>query len=111
MRLIARFPNKEQVGSLVYALKQAGFDRGDMIISELEEEQKWDSFEEAVREETLVETGRDSIRPGEVEPFGEGIKGLKGKKGIIVAVEAPKHESDRVRAIMEQSGAVEIIQD
>lgn len=111
MRLIARFPNKEQVGSLVDTLKQAGFDRGDMVISDLEEEQKWDSFEEAVREEALVQTGRDSIRLGEVEPFGEGIRGLKGKKGIIVAVETPKHESDRVRTIMKQSGAVEIIQD
>lgn len=47
MRLIARFPNKEQVGSLVDTLKQAGFDRGDMVIGDLEEEQKWESFEEA----------------------------------------------------------------
>lgn len=111
MRLIARFPNKEQVGSLVDTLRKAGFDRGDMVISDLEDEQKWDSVEEAVREETLVQTERDSIRPGEVEPFGEGIKGLQGKKGIIVAVETPKNESDRVRSMMEQSGAVEIIQD
>lgn len=69
MRLIARFPDKEQVGSLVDTLRKAGFDRGDMIISNLEEEQKWDSFEEAVREETLVQAERDSIRLGEVEPF------------------------------------------
>lgn len=111
MRLIARFSDRKQVGPLVDTLKQAGFDRDDMVISDLEDGEGWDTPEEAVREEALVQTERESIRIGEVEPFGEGIEGLKGKKGIIVAVEIPKHESGRVREMMEQSGAVEIIQD
>lgn len=108
MRLIARFPDKTQVGSLVDSLRNGGFDRKDMIISDLEDNKKWD-MEEALEEVILIKTEQESLTS--VEPFAEGIKGLQGKKGIVVAVETPKHESNRVRAMMEQSGAVEIIQD
>jgi len=57
-----------------------------------------------------VKTERDGL--WEADAFVDGIKGLEpGKRGIIVAVEVPKHGADRLRAMMEQSGAVEIIQD
>lgn len=109
MRLVARFPDKRQVGALVDSLRNGGFDRKDMIISDLAEEQKWNTVEEAAREEIFIKTERNGL--GEIETFGSGIKGLKGKEGIVVAVKTPKHESDRVRSIMEQSGAIEIVQD
>ncbi|MGE5631543.1 MAG: hypothetical protein ACM3TR_10655 [Caulobacteraceae bacterium] len=109
MRLIARFPDERQIGELVDSLRNAGFDRKDMIISDLAKEQKWDTVEEAAEEISFIKTERKGL--GEIETFGSGIKGLEGERGIIVAVKTPKHESDIVRSIMEQSGAVEIVQD
>lgn len=109
LRLIARFPEQDQVGFLVDSLKNAGFDRQDMIISDLAQEPE--SPQEMLTEVPLIKTERDSIQVGETGTFGAGVKGLKGRKGIIVAVELPKHATDQVRAIMEQSGAVEIVQD
>lgn len=109
MRLVARIPDKRQVSALVDSLREAGFDRKDMVISDLAKERRAFSAEEAADDMTFVKTERDGL--GEFETFGEGIKGLKGKEGIVVSVETPKHESDRIRSIMEQSGAVEIVQD
>lgn len=109
MRLIARFPDNKEASALIDTLKKAGFDRKDMIVSDLAKQQEYNTIEEAAEEITFIKTERDGL--GEIETFGQGIKGLKGKRGIIVAVETPKHESDRIRSYMEQSGAVEIIQD
>jgi len=109
MRLIARFPNKEQVGFLVDSLKNIGFDRTDMIISDMEKEKKWSSPEEAAREMTFIKSEREGL--WEIGTFAEGVEGLKGNEGILVAVKTPKHEAAKVRNIMEQSGAVEIVQD
>ncbi|MFZ5986238.1 MAG: hypothetical protein ACOYWZ_03810 [Bacillota bacterium] len=110
MRLIARLPDERQVGALVDSLRNSGFDRKDMIVSDMAKEQKFNSVEEATDAGvSLIKTERDGL--GELETFAEGIKGLKGDEGIIVAVKTPKHDAQRVREIMEQSGAVEIIQD
>ena len=112
MRLIARMPDTRQVGFLVDTLRNGGFDRKDMIISDLAdaEDQRRDDPEEIADELAFIKTERDGL--WEAGAFVDGIKGLEpGKRGIIVAVEIPKHEADRVRAMMEQSGAVEIIQD
>lgn len=109
MRLIARFPDQRQVGALVDSLKNAGFDRKDMIISDLADTQIFNTIEEAAEEISFIKTERNGL--GEIEGFAGGIKGLTGERGIIVAVKTPKHDSTIVRSIMEQSGAVEIIQD
>lgn len=109
MRLIARFPDQRQVGALVDSLKNAGFDRKDMIISDLADKQVFETPEEAGEELSFIKTERNGL--GEIESFASGIKGLEGNEGIIVAVKTPKHESTIVRSIMEQSGAVEIIED
>lgn len=109
MRLIARLPDQRQVGALVDSLKNAGFDRKDMIISDLADTQTFNTIEEAAEEISFTKTERNGL--GELESFASGIKGLSGKQGIVVAVKTPKHDSDVVRSIMEQSGAVEIIQD
>ncbi len=111
MRLIARLPDKRQVGFLVDALRNNGFDRKDMIIADLAdaEEQRRDDPEEIADEIAFVKTERDGL--WEAGAFADGIKGLNpGEQGIIVAVETTKKEAERVRTIMEQAGAVEIIQ-
>lgn len=109
MRLIARFPDQRQVGALVDSLRNAGFDRKDMIISDLADSQVFDTVEEASQEISFIKTESNGL--GEIESFASGIKGLHGKEGIVVAVKTPKHEGTIVRSIMEQSGAVEIVQD
>lgn len=109
MRLIARIPDQRQVGALVDSLENIGFDRGDMIISNLADEQKFENMEEALEDLTFVKSERDGLN--ELGTFAEGIKGLKGDTGIIVAVKIPKHSAGKVREVMEQSGAVEIVQD
>ena len=109
MRLIARFPDQSQIGALVDSLRNAGFDRADMVISDLADTQVFKTTEEAAQEISFIKTERNGL--GEKESFGSGIKGLEGETGIIVAVKTPKHESTIVRSIMEQSGAVEIVDD
>lgn len=109
MRIIARFLDERQVGALVDSLKNAGFDRKDMIISDLADTQVFNTVEEASQEISFIKTERNGL--DELESFASGIKGLEGKEGIIVAVKTPKHESTIVRSIMEQSGAAEIVQD
>ncbi len=109
MRLIARLPDQRQVGALVDSLKNAGFDRKDMIISDLADTQVFETREEAAEEISFIKTETNGL--GEIAGFASGIKGLEGDSGILVAVKTPKHESTIVRSIMEQSGAVEIIED
>jgi hypothetical protein len=109
LRIIGRFPDKKQVSALVDSLRNIGLDRKDMIISNLTEEQKFRTVEDAAKEMIFLKSERDGL--GEIETFASGIKGLEGDEGIIVAVEIPKHSTNRVREAMEQSGAVEIIQD
>lgn len=109
MRLIAVLPDQKQVGFLVDSLRNEGFDRKDMIISSLAEDESWHSPEEAADEVAFIKTEREGL--WETGTFTNGIKGLKSTQGIIVAVEAPKRDTTRIRAAMEQSGAVEIIQD
>lgn len=110
MRLIARLPDERQVSALVDSLKNIGFDRGDLIISNLADEQKFDSVEEATDAGvSMIKTERDGLN--DTGTFAEGVKGLKGDEGILVAVKTPKHSASKVREVMEYSGAVEIIQD
>lgn len=112
MRLIARMPDTRQVGFLVDTLRNGGFDRKDMIISDLAktDDARRRNPEEVADEIAFIKTEREGL--WEAGAFADGIKGLDpGKKGILVAVETPKHEADRVRSMMEQSGAIEIIQD
>ena len=109
MRIIGRFPDQRQVGAFVDSAKNMGFDRKDMIISDLAKEQKWNTIEHAAEEITFVKTEREGL--GEIGTFTEGIKGLEGEEGLVVSVKTPKHSGDKVRNLMEQTGAVEVIQD
>lgn len=110
MRLIARMPDQQQVGALLDSLKNIGIDRSDMIVSDMAKEQEFDSVEEATEKGiSMIKTERNSLN--DVRPFTEGIEGIKGETGIIVAVKAPKHDAVKIREIMEQSGAIEIEQD
>lgn len=111
MRIIALMPSEGQVGALVDSLRNAGFDRKDMIISDLAKarEERRRNPKEAAGELAFIQNERDEL--WETAPFADGVEGLKATRGILVAVECPRHSTTRVREIMEQSGASKIIQD
>lgn len=109
MRLIARLPETKQASFLVDSLRNGGFDRKDLIISDLAKEQVWNSPEQAADEVAFTKTEREGL--WEIGTYASGIKGLEGTKGILVAVEAPKHDAARIMTMMLDSGAIEIIQD
>lgn len=110
MRLVARIPDQRQVGALVDSLKSLGLDRKNMVISDMAEVQKYHNVEEATDAGMIfIKSERNGL--GELEPFWTGVKGLEGEEGLLVAVKVAKHDSYKVREIMEQSGAVEIVQD
>lgn len=112
MRIVARMEDTKQVSFLVDSLRNAGFDRQDMIISDLAEapEQRKANPLDVYDEVAFLKTEREGL--WETGAYADGIKGLDpNKRGVIVAVETPKHEASRVRTIMEESGAAEVIQD
>lgn len=104
-------PNQNQVGFLVDSLRNAGFDRKDMIITNLGDvdNRKDDSPNELAGELAFLKTENDGL--WEARAYAQGLGENIPGRGIAVVVELPKKKSDRVRAIMEQSGASKIIQD
>ena len=80
-----------------------------MLISDLAEDQQYRTVEEAAEEIAFVKTEREGL--GKIKTFADEVKGLRSRQGIIVAVEMPKNESDRVRSFMRLIGAEEIIPD
>ncbi len=110
MRLAARMSDSQQVGSLVDTLKNMGFSRKDMIICNLDDQQR-DNKHEVLKEEVLIQTRTESISIDAPETYAEGINGLENMEGILVVVEIPKHSIQKVKAVMEKSGALEIIRD
>ncbi len=108
MRIIGRFDNPGQLGAAVDSLRHLGFDRKDMIISTIESSD-YANPEEAADEIAFIKTERDGL--WESASYTDGIKELAGKTGMIVAVNASKHQSDKVRTALIQSGALEVFQD
>lgn len=109
MRIVAVFPDQRQVGAYMDSLRNIGFDRRDMIISDFTKEQKYTNIEDAAKEMIFVKSECEGL--GDLGTFADGIEGLESEEGVIVAVELPKHECSKVREIAEQNGAVEILQD
>lgn len=109
MRLIAVMPDQTQVSFLVDSLRNIGFERDNLIISDLADDQTWSSPAEAADELAFLQTEREGL--WEIGTFASGIKGLRQEQGILVAVETPKHQANTVRILMKQNGASQVIQD
>ena len=109
MRLVAVLPDTRQAGFLIDSLRNGGFNRKDLIVSDLGDREHWGNPGEAAEEISFIQTEREGL--WEIESFAEGVRGLKSKEGIIVSVELPKHDAVRVKEMMEQSGAIEIVID
>ncbi len=100
-------PNQEQVGGLIDSLKNAGFDRKDLVVASLSKSfTGWENPDEVA----YLKTERDELRQEGTGSYTDFLAGYAGQ-GVAVAVEAPRHELDRLREIMEQNGAARIIQD
>ena len=110
MRLTAIMPVRDQVGFLVDGLKNAGFDRKDMIITDLGDvdNHKDDSPNEVAEALAFVKTENDGL--WDVKAYAEGLGENIPGSGIAVVVELPKKEAGKVRALMEQFGATKVIQ-
>lgn len=105
MRVIGIMPDKEQVGALVDSLRISGFERQDMIITDME-----DSFTRRGKDDAVAYTKTEKDSLNSRDPYSDLLM-EEFDHGIIVAVEASKHQMDRVRSIMKENGAVRIIED
>ncbi len=104
MRIIGVFPRDDQVGAVVDSLKNAGFDRKDMIISDIGKTPKRHS----TMDDVYIKTESESLQ--ELPSLSNTLDNKSYMK-IIVSVELPQGDSSRVIEIMEQSGAIKIYQD
>lgn len=109
MRLIARFIDQRDASALIDSLRAAGLDRKDMIVSSFDKEERFHNLKATADGVAFIKTEREGL--GELGTFAEGITGFEKREGILVAVETSKHDSNRIREIMEQSGADEVVQD
>ncbi|WP_258360645.1 hypothetical protein [Moorella sulfitireducens (nom. illeg.)] len=106
-RVIGIIPNQEQVGGLIDSLKNAGFDRKDMIVASLSKSfTDWEKPDEIA----YLKTERDELWQEGTGAYTDFLAGYAGQ-GVAVAVEAPRHELARIREIMEQNGAAKILQE
>lgn len=106
MRLIAIMPRTEQVGFLVDSLRNAGFDRKDMVIADMSSAAADDV--RAGEDLAYLQTERDELWGK--EPWARQLLDEHRGSGIAVAVEMSRHDAPEVREIMEQSGARKILE-
>ena len=50
----------------------------------------------------------DQDDPGQLQSFVDGVTALTEDSGIVVFAKCARHKAQEVKALMEQSGAVEI---
>jgi hypothetical protein len=101
-RVIGIFPQQDQVGAVVDSLRNIGFDRKDMIITDTDKSRVGQVKDDA--EITDIQTELEGFF--EKGPYTDTLQ-LHGS-GLVVALEVPRKKADRVREIMEQSGATDI---
>jgi len=80
-----------------------------MIVSNYDLE-KFESLDKAADPSSPVMMS-DQDDFGELKSFVEGVKAMDVDSGIIVSVKTPRHKSQEVKSVMEQSGASEILID
>ncbi|SHE98217.1 hypothetical protein SAMN02746089_01101 [Caldanaerobius fijiensis DSM 17918] len=106
MRLTAVLSRQEQVGALIDNLKNIGYDRRDLIITDMNNE---GDYREPNDRGSIVDLQTEREGFGEKEPYNEtfDLKDING--GILVSLETSTKEVSKVMEIMEQSGATKII--
>lgn len=104
MRIIGVFSRQDQVGGLIDSLKNYGFDRKDIVVSDVNKT----NFRDSALDNVYIKTETDSLTSLATlsDLFDDQID-----RGILVSVEIPKHKSTLIRETMEQNGAFKIFQD
>lgn len=96
-RVIGIFLTQEQASAVIDDLKGKGFDRRDMIVSELSDDAGTMSI--SIKNET------DSLTDN--EGFAQ-MNDIEGGSGIIVSVEVPTYKRGSIAEVMRQRGAVDL---
>ncbi|AST57790.1 hypothetical protein BFT35_05885 [Thermoanaerobacterium thermosaccharolyticum] len=105
MKITAVLPTQDMTGALVDTLKKMGFDRNDMIITDMKKSvQDMDFMVDNVVD---IKSEREGF--GERRPYTDFYLD-DVDSGILITVEAPKKELSKIREAMEQCGATNIIQ-
>lgn len=106
MRIIAVMPRQDQVGALVDSLENIGFNRKDMIITDMAKSER--DLEEDPCDIIDIKTEREGL--GEKEHYTDTFS-VRIEYGILVSLEVSEKKAARVVEIMEQNGATEIIKE
>ncbi|MCG0274899.1 MAG: hypothetical protein L5655_01875 [Thermosediminibacteraceae bacterium] len=104
MRITGVFPRKEQASALVDSLKNMGFRRENMIVTDMVKSDI--DYEEDPGEIIDIKTEREGL--GEKEPYTDAFED-EVEYGVLVSVEIPEKDAARVMELMEQNGAVKIM--
>ncbi|WKV07880.1 hypothetical protein Q2T46_09920 [Thermoanaerobacterium sp. CMT5567-10] len=105
MKITAVLPTQDTASTLVDSLKKMGFDRKDMIITDMKKSVQDMDF--MVDNTIDIKSEREGL--GEKRPYTDFYTD-DADSGILVTVEAPKKELSKIRETMEQCGATNIIQ-
>ncbi len=100
-RVIGMFPRGDQIGGLVAALRDAGFRRQDMIISNAR------PGDADLSETNFIKSETEEL--GEVSSYGESVgMPITNEAAVIVAVELQKRQKDEVVDTMWRMGATKV---
>ena len=96
-RVTGVFHSQEQASAVIDDLKGKGFDRRDMIVSDLSDDAGTMSI--SIKNET------DSLTDN--ESFAQ-MNDFHGESGVIVSVEIPAYKRGSIAEVMRQRGAVDL---
>lgn len=105
MKITGVFPRQEQVGAFIDSLKNIGFDRKDMIISDMGK-----SLEGSGDPDNVIDIKTEKEGLGEKGAYTDDFLNT-AEYGILVTLDIPKKEISKVIEIMEEHGATNIIED
>lgn len=101
-RVIGVFPRQDQVGALVDSLRNEGFDRKDMIISDTIKSR----IGQVGEDDEIADIQTELEGFFEKGPYTDTLD--LHRSGLVVALEVPRRKADIIREMMEQHGATDI---
>lgn len=100
-RVIGMFPRGDQVSDLIATLREAGFERDDMIVSNARPGKR------NLEETDFIKSETEEL--GGVTSYGESVgMPLTSEGAILVAVEMHKRRQDEVVDTMKRLGATQV---
>lgn len=100
-RIVAVFASGQRVGEVVDELRKIGFDRKDMIISN-------ESAEAEQADVISVKSEAEELGRSRTFAAANGIELDTPERGLILALELPKHKLGQVAELIRQYGPAEV---